>query len=256
MNTYWTNEEIDILIKNYPINGVAGCTSFLDRNKNAIRVKANKLGLNILNVWGTDEILFLKENYSNFGSKYCGEKLRRDAKDIKEKAYKLKIPRITTESYINELSKIHNGFYNYSKVIYVNSTTKIIITCPIHGDFTQIPHHHKKGRGCPMCSESNGEKTIRDYLNKHNINFIPQHKFDDCKRINLLPFDFYIPEYNTCIEYQGEQHYRPCKLFGENAFKLTTESDEIKRKYCNKNNITLVEIKYNENIVKKLDLIY
>ena len=43
------------------------------------------------------------------------------------------------------------GKYSYTKVDYYNNSTKVIITCPTHGDFLCSPHNHLKGRGCPVC---------------------------------------------------------------------------------------------------------
>lgn len=53
--------------------------------------------------------------------------------------------------FINKANKIHNNFYNYSNTIYENSLTKIIINCPIHGDFLQTPASHINGQGCFKC---------------------------------------------------------------------------------------------------------
>ena len=46
---------------------------------------------------------------------------------------------------------VHGGKYDYSKVKYVNQRTKVVITCPIHGDFEQTPKNHMNGQGCPKC---------------------------------------------------------------------------------------------------------
>ena len=88
---------------------------------------------------------------------------------------------------------------------------------------------------------------------KNNIKFIQQHKFDDCKNIKPLPFDFYLPDYNTCIEFNGKQHYEPIKYFGGRVvYDKLIKRDKIKMEYCNKNNIPLLIIKYNDNILKRL----
>ena len=75
-------------------------------------------------------------------------------------------------------------------------------------------------------------------------------KFDGCKDKKVLPFDIYLNDYNTLIEFQGEQHYRPVR-FGDESFKeakekfeYTKKHDEIKKKYCIDNNIPLIEIPY------------
>ncbi len=62
----------------------------------------------------------------------------------------------TTEEWIEKALEAHNGKYDYSKVIYVNSDTKVIITCPIHGDFSQNPSEHLAGKGCSWCAGQGG----------------------------------------------------------------------------------------------------
>ncbi len=58
---------------------------------------------------------------------------------------------ITTKSFIKSANAVHNNFYKYPKFIYVKSINNGIITCPIHGDFLQIPNNHLNGQGCPKC---------------------------------------------------------------------------------------------------------
>lgn len=108
-----------------------------------------------------------------------------------------------------------------------------------------IGHRTLSSSSCPKCSSSKGEKFISNILFQNNIYSIPQHTFSDCKNINVLKFDFYLPDYNICIEYQGIQHYEPVEYFGGyNKFELQQKLDQIKRDYCNKNNIILLEIPY------------
>ena len=112
-----------------------------------------------------------------------------------------------------------------------------------------MPYTHLYGIGCPICNESKGEKTIRNFLLINNINFIQQKKFDDCKHKQKLSFDFYLPKYNTCIEYDGIQHFELLKYIGFDKFKIIQKRDIIKNNYCISNNIHLLRIKYNENIL-------
>lgn len=76
-------------------------------------------------------------------------------------------------------SKKHNNFYDYSKSAYVDSYSKVIITCPIHGDFEQAPNRHLQGRGCSVCglnrrikSRTKDEEAILTSLEKANFNVI------------------------------------------------------------------------------------
>lgn len=75
------------------------------------------------------------------------------------------------------------------------------------------------------------------------MNYIREYSFDDCRHINLLFFDFYLPNYNCCIEYDGEQHYKKTK-FSHDDFGKRKIRDEIKNKYCDKNKIKLIRIPY------------
>ena len=56
------------------------------------------------------------------------------------------------EEFIEKARKIHGDKYDYSKVNYINSSTKVCIICPEHGEFWQRPYCHIKGQGCPKCA--------------------------------------------------------------------------------------------------------
>jgi hypothetical protein len=156
--------------------------------------------------------------------------------------------------FVDKANKIHNNKYNYNQVLYVNKRTKISIICPIHGEFTQTPDIHLDNHGCPKCKSSKGEITIRKYLEDKNIVFIPQKTFSDCKYKNKLSFDFYLPSYNLCIEYQGKQHYEPIKAWGgKDTLKLTQLRDAIKKKYCDNNGINYLDIPYYKDILNILE---
>lgn len=112
------------------------------------------------------------------------------------------------------------------------------------------PHSHLQGQDCPVCKESYGEKEIRHFLDDNKIPYVNEKRFDDCKNKKRLPFDFYLPEHNICIEYDGKHHYEP--IFGEEQLKDTQRNDKIKNDYCVNNNIEMVRIKYGENILTTL----
>jgi very-short-patch-repair endonuclease len=153
--------------------------------------------------------------------------------------------RYKTTDIIKKFNDVHNKFYDYNKVNYINRLTNVIITCPIHGDFVQQPRHHLNGHGCPSCNQSKGEKLILEYLEINNINFETQKKFNGCKNKKHLPFDFYLPDYNMCIEFDGEQHYKPYRFEKDDTIlKIRQKRDNIKNQYCIKNNIKLIRIPY------------
>jgi len=105
--------------------------------------------------------------------------------------------------FINTANEIHNNKYDYSLVDYRNNHTKIKIICKKHGIFEQRPNDHLMKHGCPHCNESQGELKIAEYLDNNSILYERQKTFIDCKNIKKLPFDFFLPDFNICIEYDG-----------------------------------------------------
>lgn len=101
------------------------------------------------------------------------------------------------------------------------------------------------GQVCPDCSgsESVGEKKIRHYLENHKIIFKQYEWFPDCRDINPLPFDFYLPKYNIIIEFDGRQHFGDTGYFTY-SFEQTKRHDEIKNNYCKANGFYLIRIPY------------
>lgn len=158
-----------------------------------------------------------------------------------------------TKEFIKKSSQKHNNFYDYSLANYNGAKNKIKIICPKHGEFIQRATNHLKGDGCPICKQSKGELEIRKILIDKEIVYHPQYKFDDCKFINKLPFDFYLPDLNTCIEYHGRQHYESINFFGGNlGFENTKMRDKIKKDYCKKHNIKLIVIPYYKDVNDEL----
>ena len=70
------------------------------------------------------------------------------------------------EDFIKKAKHIHGNKYDYSKVKYVNSHTKVCIICPIHGEFWQTPASHLMGRNCPKCSKPCYKYTTEDFVKK------------------------------------------------------------------------------------------
>ena len=161
----------------------------------------------------------------------------------------------THEEYVTHVAKINKDI----KVVglYVNTHTKILHRClndNCNNEWLVEPSSILSGHGCPQCNTSNGERNIKAYLTEHDIDCVHQHKFSDCINIRSLPFDFYLPKYNVCIEYDGIQHYEPIDYFGgKERFEYIQQNDSIKNKYCKDNNITLLRIRYDENIEEVLD---
>jgi very-short-patch-repair endonuclease len=163
--------------------------------------------------------------------------------------------KLNNSDFIERCKKIHGDKYDYSLVEYKNTFIKVKIICNKHGVFEQIPMNHmNKKCGCPFCRVSKGEMSIKNWLDTNNFDYIHQYKFDDCKSIKKLVFDFYLPKNNLCIEYDGEQHTKEKSFFGGSiGLEKIKKRDNIKDNYCNSNNIKLLRIKHNESIENKLN---
>ena len=90
---------------------------------------------------------------------------------------------MNNEIFVKRANQIHNNKYDYSKVQYVDAETEIIISCPVHGDFTQKPHIHLSGCDCPKCAhEAIGNShrlTTNEFINKAQL--IHNNKYDYSK---------------------------------------------------------------------------
>jgi hypothetical protein len=110
--------------------------------------------------------------------------------------------KLTTEKFIEKSIDIHKGKYNYTKSNYISGRTKIIINCPIHGDFLQLAKIHLNGHGCVKCGNLNKKpkpiKTIENFVNEANI--VHYSKYDYSKSIyagTKIPIEIICPTHNS-----------------------------------------------------------
>lgn len=160
----------------------------------------------------------------------------------------------THEQYVESLAKVNKNVVPLEQ--YVHNAVKIKHKCLKCGFIWDAkPSGLLSGYGCPRCNKSKGENKILDWLISNDIRYEQQKRFDNCRHINPLPFDFYLPDYNTCIEYQGEQHYRPVEIFGgEKEYNDRVRNDNIKRKFCKDNDIRLLEIPFDKDVNEELSI--
>ena len=163
-------------------------------------------------------------------------------KNIKLSISKKKTP----EEYYNECK---SKGYDLPMEDYKGNKIKIKHRCSKGHIYEQTPvmHSGKQQQGCPICNESHGEIFIRNYLDKNNIEYIPQKRFHDLKDKTYLSYDFYLPEYNTLIEYQGIQHYESINFKGNGKYsnlEKQQKHDKLKREYAKDNGYKLLELKY------------
>jgi len=151
------------------------------------------------------------------------------------------------------------------------SSEEVYWKCPegIHEDYLRnIYHSNTLNFRCPECQYSKGEEKICNYfidlsfikINQEDYKllddmfkgkykyYIPQKKFDGLVGLGEgnLSYDFYLPNYNLLIEYQGQQHEKYCKGFHKSKkdFEKQLEHDKRKKEYTQKHNINLLEIWY------------
>ena len=162
--------------------------------------------------------------------------------------------------------EVRQGFEKEGYILlstkYIKNTSKLKVQCPKGHEYEVSWGHFNEGKRCPVCNSSKGEKRISLFLKENNINYEVQKLFKECSYKRMLPFDFYLPDHNICIEYDGQQHYDIIDFSGKNQkraeeqFKQTQKKDNIKTQYCLDNNIKLVRIPYwdfknIENILKQ-----
>ena len=100
-------------------------------------------------------------------------------------------------------------------------------------------------QSCGCLNSSKGEEIIQRLLQQNNIVFERQKRFNSCKDKKPLPFDFYLPNYNCLIEYDGIQHFGLGNFWGDkNYYNIIKKHDIIKNNWCKKNNIHLIRIPY------------
>lgn len=138
------------------------------------------------------------------------------------------------------------GITIYNPQEYIGShDSNLLIKCtscgvPYYTSWQLISHGYTRCNHCHI--KSYGERRIKQFLDNNNISYDKQHRFNDCRNIQPLPFDFYLFDYNLAIEYDGEQHF--WAVYGEQQFQKTKTNDRIKTDYCNKKAIKLIRIPY------------
>jgi hypothetical protein len=131
---------------------------------------------------------------------------------------------------------------------YVKANQKLEFICPecnntFYSKWENVAY--KSRRLCDRCGhiKSNLEFEVEEYLKTLDVEYEPEKRFDDCVNIRALPFDFYLPKYNCCIEVQGQQHYYENDYFIQ-SLEERKRIDKIKEDYCKDHNIKLLQIPY------------
>lgn len=152
---------------------------------------------------------------------------------------------VSVNDFLFDAIKHHGNTYGYNFVFddYTKANAMIRILCKKHGVFQQRAGDHRRGVGCPHCNVSRGESAIRSFLIRNKIEFIFQKTYPDLKSDKgwAYRFDFYLPEFNTLVEYDGKQHSEAGYLNDYNLSEVEA-TDKIKTDYAKTNNIELIRI--------------
>lgn len=150
-------------------------------------------------------------------------------------------------NFIKKARKIHGDKYDYSNVKYTLTRNKVVIICPIHGEFEQTPEGHLQGKGCPMCGNqlSKAENKIYEYI----CNFIPKNDVirRDRSVLGNLELDIYIPKLHIAIEYNGLRWH-------SEEFNKDKNYHLNKLIKCNEKGIKLIQI-FEDEWIERQDIV-
>lgn len=157
----------------------------------------------------------------------------------------------TTQSFQNELDLKYPGVYTVVGEYKKARQPLLVHRNPCGHTYMVSPDNALRGKGCPKCSlkQSHYMDHVEQILDRFGVKYVKEKRFDDCKNERCLPFDYYIEALNTCIEVDGEFHYRT-NTFSDNAHSSQYEAvkmrDAIKTEYCLSKGITLIRLPYFE----------
>ena len=155
-----------------------------------------------------------------------------------------------TDEFIEKSQLVHGERYDYSKVEYISSVPKVIITCRRHVDFEQSPNCHLQGHGCPFCINKT-EGKLFEILRQLYPSIIIQFRQEWCKRKSHLPFDFCIPEKKKIIELDGLQHFEQVRNWSSPEDQF--ENDIYKQQCANKNGYSVIRLLQEDVLYDKYD---
>ena len=141
----------------------------------------------------------------------------------------------TTESFIEEARKVHGDKYDYSKVEYVNSHTKVCIICPKHGEFWQLATNHLRKRGCPKCK---AEETYKRQVSSK------EEFIEKARKVHGDKYDY------SKVEYINNKT-KVCIICPKHGEFWQTPNHHLKGKGCSKCNDSKLEKSVENELIKK-----
>ena len=162
---------------------------------------------------------------------------------------KVERTRMTTEGFIKKVTKVHNGKYNYSKVVYTDNRGYVDIICPKHSVFSQAADVHIQGGGCPECSResSKAEREILSYVREIKEDVLASNR----RVISPFELDISVPKDKLAIEYNGVVWHS--EKFGKDSVYHLNKTER-----CNEKGYRLIHIwedDFTENPERELEFI-
>jgi superfamily II DNA or RNA helicase len=160
--------------------------------------------------------------------------------------------KLTTDAFIKKAKEVHNDKYDYSKVEYVDSTTKVKIICPKHGEFEVIPGSHLQGTECSVCK--GGVKLTTDvFIQKAKETHGDKYDYSKVEYINYTTnVKIICPEHGEFLQTPSNHlKGKQCSKCS-NVFKPTTDEfiQKAKEIHGDKYDYSLVDYIGNKNKVK------
>ena len=144
--------------------------------------------------------------------------------------------RLTTEEFIRRAKEVHGDRYDYSKVEYVNTRTKVCIICPEHGEFLQIPNNHLQGQGCPYCAQEKHNSNTEEFIRKAKDVHGDRYDYSKVKYVNAYTKVCIICPIHGDFEQNAHSHLngRGCPKCNESQMEKNTA------KFLEENNIEYI----------------
>ena len=161
--------------------------------------------------------------------------------------------KLTTQDFISKAKEKHNNFFTYDKAFYKNTKTKLIITCPKHGDFKQTPDAHLRGQGCPACgslkNKSHQSKSALTFINEAQIVHNNLYDYSKTVYVNCMT-----PVIITCPKHGDFKQIPNNHLRGAGCKKCANTNLAIKRTLSTETFIELAKKVHGDNYnYKKVD---
>ena len=155
-----------------------------------------------------------------------------------------------TYDMLEETNKQWGNNYDFSKFVYERYDVYGTVICPEHGEFKQSYHHLKCGNGCPVCGNSRNVSELR-------LKRVLEDEFGEVEHQKMFPwlrlrksmrYDFYLPQHNVAIEYQGRQHFVDCSRFHKREpLDIIQERDITKIKLSQEHGVKLYHFTFEGN---------